>query len=107
MAKVKLKVTRYMYIHMHVCISITYIDVHRSTACDFIFHYLLRANLWRTICSANFKMSAKVLGILLFDEVEVLDFCGPFEVFSITGTLLENSFEVSRIYTRINKYIHI
>ncbi|XP_021949607.2 isonitrile hydratase-like protein xanA [Folsomia candida] len=39
-------------------------------------------------------MSAKVLGILLFDEVEVLDFCGPFEVFSITGTLLENSFEV-------------
>ena len=26
----------------------------------------------------------KVLGILLFDEVEVLDFCGPFEVFSVT-----------------------
>ena len=25
------------------------------------------------------------LAILLFDEVEVLDFCGPFEVFSITG----------------------
>lgn len=25
------------------------------------------------------------VGILIFDEVEVLDFCGPFEVFSITG----------------------
>lgn len=24
------------------------------------------------------------LGILLFDDVEVLDFCGPFEVFSVT-----------------------
>ncbi len=27
---------------------------------------------------------SKNLGILLFDDVEVLDFCGPFEVFSIT-----------------------
>lgn len=26
----------------------------------------------------------KTLGILLFNEVEVLDFCGPFEVFSVT-----------------------
>jgi transcriptional regulator GlxA family with amidase domain len=25
------------------------------------------------------------LGILIFNEVEVLDFCGPFEVFSVTG----------------------
>jgi transcriptional regulator GlxA family with amidase domain len=25
------------------------------------------------------------VAILIFDEVEVLDFCGPFEVFSITG----------------------
>jgi transcriptional regulator GlxA family with amidase domain len=25
------------------------------------------------------------LGIVIFDEVEVLDFCGPFEVFSVTG----------------------
>ena len=24
------------------------------------------------------------VGILLFNEVEVLDFCGPFEVFSVT-----------------------
>ena len=28
-------------------------------------------------------MSRKRVGILLFDEVEVLDFCGPFEVFSV------------------------
>jgi transcriptional regulator GlxA family with amidase domain len=26
---------------------------------------------------------ARTVGILIFDEVEVLDFCGPFEVFSI------------------------
>jgi transcriptional regulator GlxA family with amidase domain len=26
----------------------------------------------------------KTVGILIFDQVEVLDFCGPFEVFSVT-----------------------
>lgn len=46
-------------------------------------------------------MSKKVLGILIFDEVEVLDFCGPFEVFSITGVLIEDSFEVSLHVTLI------
>ena len=25
------------------------------------------------------------VAILIFDEVEVLDFCGPFEVFSVAG----------------------
>lgn len=29
-------------------------------------------------------MNRKRLGIVVFDEVEVLDFCGPFEVFSVT-----------------------
>ena len=29
-------------------------------------------------------MTGKQVGILLFDNVEVLDFCGPFEVFSVT-----------------------
>src|ERR1041384_899020 len=27
----------------------------------------------------------RTVAILIFDEVEVLDFCGPFEVFSVTG----------------------
>jgi len=36
-----------------------------------------------------------LLGILLFDEVEVLDVAGPFEVFSITGNMFEGSFKVS------------
>ena len=27
------------------------------------------------------------VAILIFDDVEVLDFCGPFEVFSVTGVL--------------------
>lgn len=30
------------------------------------------------------KIQQKTVGILLFPEVEVLDFCGPFEVFSVT-----------------------
>jgi transcriptional regulator GlxA family with amidase domain len=34
------------------------------------------------------------VGILLFDEVEVLDFCGPFEVFSVTCKDEEKLFEV-------------
>jgi transcriptional regulator GlxA family with amidase domain len=29
-------------------------------------------------------MNRKQLGILLYEDVEVLDFCGPFEVFSVT-----------------------
>jgi transcriptional regulator GlxA family with amidase domain len=29
-------------------------------------------------------MNRKRVGILVFDKVEVLDFCGPFEVFSVT-----------------------
>jgi len=35
-----------------------------------------------------------LVGILLFDEVEVLDFSGPFEVFSVTGNVFEGSFKV-------------
>ncbi|QGH37040.1 DJ-1/PfpI family protein [Gracilibacillus salitolerans] len=31
-------------------------------------------------------MSQRTVGILLFNEVEVLDFAGPFEVFSLTST---------------------
>jgi transcriptional regulator GlxA family with amidase domain len=30
-------------------------------------------------------MTAKNIAIYIFNEVEVLDFCGPFEVFSVTG----------------------
>lgn len=29
-------------------------------------------------------MQRKIVGLLVFDDVEVLDFCGPFEVFSVT-----------------------
>ena len=29
-------------------------------------------------------MQRKRVGIVLFDDIEVLDFCGPFEVFSVT-----------------------
>ncbi len=38
------------------------------------------------------------VGILIFDDVEVLDFCGPFEVFSVTGHQTQpGSFEVCTI----------
>lgn len=30
-------------------------------------------------------MTTRTLAILLFDEIEVLDFCGPFEVFSVAN----------------------
>ena len=29
-------------------------------------------------------MERKCVGIILFENIEVLDFCGPFEVFSVT-----------------------
>jgi len=29
-------------------------------------------------------MARKRVGIVLFEDIEVLDFCGPFEVFSAT-----------------------
>jgi len=29
-------------------------------------------------------MDRKQVGIVLYEDVEVLDFCGPFEVFSVT-----------------------
>lgn len=34
-------------------------------------------------CNPNFMANQKTVGILIFDQVEVLDFCGPFEVFSV------------------------
>ncbi|UCF96619.1 MAG: DJ-1/PfpI family protein [Spirochaetaceae bacterium] len=36
-------------------------------------------------------------GILIFDDAEVLDFCGPFEVFSVTNEL--NNFELFNVFT--------
>jgi transcriptional regulator GlxA family with amidase domain len=39
-----------------------------------------------------------IIGILIFDDVEVLDFCGPFEVFSMARPVREHSDE-SRLFT--------
>ena len=39
----------------------------------------------------------KNTGIYLFDDVEVLDFAGPFEVFSVTSEL--NNFELLKVFT--------
>ncbi len=42
-------------------------------------------------------MQKKNVAILLFDDVEVLDFAGPFEVFSVTGT--RSGAEPFNVYT--------
>lgn len=34
----------------------------------------------------------KKVAILIFDDVEVLDFCGPFEVFAVSGAYEERRF---------------
>ena len=44
------------------------------------------------------QKSLTTVGILIFDDVEVLDFCGPFEVFSIARPVGESSDE-SRLFT--------
>lgn len=46
-------------------------------------------------------MKTRKVGIFLFDDVEVLDFAGPFEVFSVSEELSENS--VFQVYTLADK----
>jgi transcriptional regulator GlxA family with amidase domain len=45
------------------------------------------------------------VGILLFDDAEVLDFCGPFEVFSVTGRLTATGNNQGGTDTAINVYL--
>lgn len=52
----------------------------------------------------------RMVGIFIFNDVELLDFCGPFEVFSVAGSLLEShplevltvAQTLDHIYTRGN-----
>ncbi len=44
------------------------------------------------------------VGILIFDDVEVLDFCGPFEVFSVAGRLKATDNKQGETETAINVY---
>ncbi|MDL4840390.1 DJ-1/PfpI family protein [Aquibacillus rhizosphaerae] len=50
-------------------------------------------------------MAITHVGILLFDEVEVLDFAGPFEVFSITENNGQKLFSVTTVSEK-GKLIH-
>jgi transcriptional regulator GlxA family with amidase domain len=45
------------------------------------------------------------VGIFIFDDAEVLDFCGPFEVFSVTGRLKATGTNQGRTDTAINVYL--
>jgi transcriptional regulator GlxA family with amidase domain len=47
--------------------------------------------------SANYQFTMKNVGIIFFDDAEVLDFAGPFEVFSVTDEL--NQGELFRTFT--------
>jgi transcriptional regulator GlxA family with amidase domain len=40
------------------------------------------------------------VGIVLFDDVEVLDFAGPFEVFAVAGNVTEGGFQVITVAER-------
>ena len=46
-------------------------------------------------------MKRRNVAILIFDDVEVLDFCGPFEVFSVTGR--EDGSNPFNVYTVAEK----
>jgi transcriptional regulator GlxA family with amidase domain len=50
--------------------------------CDFRSSFGIHQTLWNL--ESGDKMTRKHVGIVLFNDVEVLDFCGPFEVFSAT-----------------------
>ena len=47
------------------------------------------------------RPATRTVGILIFPEVEVLDFCGPFEVFAITrsGDSLDDEDRLFNVYT--------
>ena len=40
--------------------------------------------------SASSSSTRSHVGVLIFEDVEVLDFCGPFEVFSVANALGES-----------------
>jgi transcriptional regulator GlxA family with amidase domain len=42
-------------------------------------------------------ITTRNVGILIFDDVEVLDFCGPYEVFGVTGK--QNDSQLFNVYT--------
>ena len=50
-------------------------------------------------------MTKRNIGILLFDDAEVLDFAGPFEVFSVTSEL--NNFEPFNVFTVAEEQVPI
>jgi transcriptional regulator GlxA family with amidase domain len=49
------------------------------------------------LCVLEAEMTKRNVAIFIFEEVEVLDFAGPFEVFSVTSEL--NNYEPFNVYT--------
>src|SRR6476646_5225390 len=50
--------------------------------------------------SATNNTDTLTIGIVLFDDVEVLDFAGPFEVFAVAGNVTEGGFKVLTVAER-------
>ena len=70
---------------------------------DVYNHHLAKDQKGDTIMpTADGKLT---VGILLFEDVEVLDFCGPFEVFSLTGRLSATGKNQGGTETAINVYL--
>lgn len=44
-------------------------------------------------------MTRRNVAIVIFDEVEVLDFCGPFEVFGVARDMHDTTAELFNVYT--------
>ena len=53
-------------------------------------------------------MTTQKIGIVAFDQAEVLDVMGPFEVFSVAGRLSSSvKFEVSLLSDQLNKRVNL
>src|SRR3954454_12935687 len=50
--------------------------------------------------ATNTGTDTMTVGIVLFDDVEVLDFAGPFEVFAVAGNVTEGGFHVVTVAER-------
>ena len=49
-------------------------------------------------------MKKKNVGIFIFDEVEVLDFCGPFEIFSAARKSISSSAKINKLPQAFNVF---
>lgn len=64
----------------------------------FLFYTLIALIYGYRQANTNMKQQRN-LAIMIFDDVEVLDFCGPFEVFAVTRDHVDGTTELFNVYT--------